>query len=57
MAIQAGTRSAVPREYNDLSAGREWSTRIRYVLGVSAVLGVVTFTLVYLTTFSFATGF
>lgn len=46
----------VPNHYRDLAVRRVAPPRAIYILAVSGVLGVVTFTLVYLTTFSLVTG-
>ncbi len=48
----------MPSNHNrDFVLRRDTSPRAAYILAVSGVLGVVTFTLVYLTTLSFAAGF
>ncbi len=48
-----------PRSYREMAARREReiAPRAGYILAVSGALAVVTFTLVYLTTLSYATGF
>lgn len=43
--------------YRDLSGRREPAPRSGYILAVSGALAVVTFTLVYLTTLTYATVF
>ncbi len=59
MSLHLDVRSAGPEAYRDLSERRERaaSPRAGYVLAVSGALAVVTFTLVYLTTLSYATVF
>lgn len=59
MSTHAEVRSVGPQAYRDLSGRRERQAapRAGYVLAVSGALAVVTFTLVYLTTLSYATGF
>jgi hypothetical protein len=55
MNPRTGFSSVQRNDYRDLR--RELAPRSGYVLAVSAALAVVTFTLVYLTTLSFASGF
>jgi hypothetical protein len=49
-------RATTPNHYRDLAGRRAGTPRTVYVLAVSGVLGVVTFALVYLTTFSLVAG-
>jgi hypothetical protein len=57
MSQHGDVRSAGPQAYRNLSGRREATPRAGYVLAVSGTLAVVTFTLVYLTTLSYATVF
>jgi hypothetical protein len=57
MNLNVDVRSAGPQAYRDLSGRRQVVPRAGYVLAVSGALAVVTFTLVYLTTLSYATVF
>ncbi len=56
MSMHAEVRSVAPRAYRELSSrhGRQDVPRAGYVLAVSGVLAAVTFTLIYLTTLSYA---
>jgi hypothetical protein len=49
-------RVNTPSDYRDLAVRRAGTPRAAYILAVSGVLGVVTFTLVYLTTLSLVAG-
>ena len=55
--MNSRTGFSQPDGYRDLSMRRDVAPRTGYILAVSAALAVVTFTLVYLTTLSFASGF
>lgn len=59
MSLQAEVRRTGPDAYRDLSGRREREAMppAGYIIAVSGVLAVVTFTLIYLTTLSFAIGF
>lgn len=57
MNLYENVRNAAPQAYRDLSGRRETAHRAGYALAVSGALAVVTFTLVYLTTLSYATVF
>lgn len=46
----------VPHNYRDLAGRRAGSSRAVHILAVSGVLGLVTFTLVYLSTLTFIPG-
>lgn len=49
--------SATSEPYRQLSNSPQVTARAGYVLAVSGALALVTFTLVYLTTLSYASGF
>jgi hypothetical protein len=55
VGIRESVMNAVPSN-RDLAGRRAGSSRAVYILAVSGVLGVVTFTLVYLSTMSFIAG-
>lgn len=57
MSLRVDVRSKGPEAYHDLSGRRMAPPRAGYVLAVSGALAAVTFTLVYLTTLSYATSF
>lgn len=57
MSYHAEARRIVPRGYRELSEKPNAAPRAGYILAISGALAAVTFTLVYLTTFSYVGGF
>lgn len=55
--MNSNVRSAGPEAYREWTARPDSPPRAGYVLAVSGALALVTFTLVYLTTLSYAGGF